>query len=76
MDNKETKKYESLRRKYELVTSEAYQDIRKLIIEELIEESASQNSNDIPVFLRLINRIDNWANDYTSFVAKRNKEKE
>ena len=67
---------ESLERKYSLVTSEVYQDIRKLIIEELIEESSSQVSNDIPIYMRLIKRIDDWANEYTSYVAKRQKEKE
>lgn len=70
------KKLESLERKYSLVTSEVYQDIRKLIIEELIEESSSQVSNDIPIYMRLIKRIDDWANEYTSYVAKRQKEKE
>lgn len=70
------KKLESLERKYSLVTSEVYQDIRKLIIEELIEESTSQISNDIPVYMRLLKHIDNWANEYTSYVAKRQKEKE
>lgn len=67
---------ERLQKRYELATSDQYKELRKEVLDYLVDSSSSIPGLDINAMMRLINVIDGWVGDYEGYLARIRKEKE
>lgn len=67
---------ERLQKRYELATSDQYKELRKEVLDYLVDSSSNIPGLDINAMMRLINIIDGWVGDYEGYIARIRKEKE
>ena len=67
---------ERLQKRYELATSDQYKELRKEVLDYLVDSSSSIPGLDINAMMRLISVIDGWVGDYEGYLARIRKEKE
>ena len=67
---------ERLQKRYELAISDQYKELRKEVLDYLVESSSNISGMDLPAMLRLINIVDGWVGDYEGYIARIRKEKE
>lgn len=66
---------ERLQRRYELAKCDQYKEIRKEVLDYLVEKSFIIPPMDIPCMLRVLSIIDNWVDDYEGYIAKEREKK-
>lgn len=66
---------DELTARYELVTSEEWQGIRRRLLNEIVLKSQSNDPVILQGMLKIINTVDSWENDFLNAKEKFNREK-
>lgn len=66
---------ERLQRRYELAKCDQYKEIRKEVLDYLVEQSFIIPPMDVPCMLRTLKVIDGWVDDYEGYIAREREKK-